>query len=81
MIFEFLDICERSVTVVNPYLNRLDWVFPYKWMTKGGVRNSKSTSSDVRKQRPFYGLVFSILGFWESVFTSPSTSRYKIIPF
>ena len=53
MIFEFLDICERSVTVVNPYLNRLDWVFPYKWMTKGGVRNSKSTSSDVRKHRPF----------------------------
>ena len=55
MIFESREICERSATVVNPYLNRFDWGFPYKRRTQGDVRNSKSSSSDVRKSRPILG--------------------------
>ena len=59
MIFESREICERSATVVNPYLNRFDWGFPYKRRTQGDVRNSKSSSSDVRKSRPFRNLCIS----------------------
>ena len=34
MRFESREICERSATVVNPYLNRFDWGFPYKRRTQ-----------------------------------------------